>query len=546
MTEFIGSDYEIKEELRRTPWISVYRVRNRTTGRQGLLKWLNPEFRDDHELVGRLLRETELGGMVRHPNVARIIDHGVEDGRPFLVVEWIDGQDLETELAEVGPFPPRRVYRLALELLEALETIHRAGIIHRDISPSNIRVAEDSSVMITDFGLATQILDDRLTLPGTVMGTPGYLSPEQAAARETDARSDLFSTGVVIYEALTGNKLFREVDLLSTLRQIRQKEIPQLDDLEYGLSPGFGEWLQRLLAKDPQERWASAKEAREALYKLLLEDHSIQESPLPEQSEVRKPAKWFIVLPILVGLFVVFLVFQYWHGTFAPTVHPPGMMIDNRNVLQKPVYQARVVDRHRYKDTTVDQPKISREPAFRLQSPLAEEGQNDHSQTNKTIRPALAANESELILRTLPWAEVFLNGNRMGITPGLPPISLKPGRIKLQLRNPDFPTLSFDTLLRGGEYLDLTVNLEEYVGVVLVKATPWADVRIGRKKYGRTPMNRPIYLLPGAYRIEFSDGEGTILEKRFRIDRKRMIHFSADMMQKRIDYKIEINKTAGS
>ncbi|HEB85380.1 MAG TPA: serine/threonine protein kinase, partial [Bacteroidetes bacterium] len=167
MTGRIGPDYEILRELRRGPWVTVCEARHRGSGRRVLVKWLNPENAGDEELAGRLRREGGLGTAIKHPNVARILEAGEAEGRPFVAVEWVEGEDLASFLAREGALPVPRVLRLARDLLSGLAAIHRAGVVHRDISPGNIRLTPKGIARITDFGLATRPLDPRYTLPGT-------------------------------------------------------------------------------------------------------------------------------------------------------------------------------------------------------------------------------------------------------------------------------------------------------------------------------------------------------------------------------------------
>ncbi|MBZ0263720.1 serine/threonine protein kinase, partial [bacterium] len=168
MSGRIGPEYEIVRELRRGPWVTVYEARHRVLGRRTLVKWLNPEHIGDEELTGRLRREARLGAAVDHPNAARLYGVGEAEDRPYVAIEWIEGEDLENLLKRSKTLPIPKTIRLARDLLAGLNAIHNAGVVHRDLSQTNVRITEDGLARITDFGLATGKYDPRYTLPGTI------------------------------------------------------------------------------------------------------------------------------------------------------------------------------------------------------------------------------------------------------------------------------------------------------------------------------------------------------------------------------------------
>jgi serine/threonine protein kinase len=225
------------------------------------IKMISPWGVLDAEARSRFLREARAAAAITHENVVAI--HAVEElsGTPFLVLEYVPGESLEGRLRRVGALPLKNVVRLGLEVARGLAAAHAKGLIHRDIKPANILLAEDTDrAKVADFGLAKMGDEDALTLTGTLLGTPEFMSPEQAAGQEPDERSDLFSLGAVLYVAATAVSPFRGATLYDTLDNVRRCQPRPLRELDASLPDWFCELVQRLLAKDPGARigWASA------------------------------------------------------------------------------------------------------------------------------------------------------------------------------------------------------------------------------------------------------------------------------------------------
>jgi serine/threonine protein kinase len=223
-----------------------------------------PEQGEASDSFLRFLQEYAIAQRIRHPGIVQLYDLGVSDEHAWLVMEYFPRGDLRRRMK--SQIAPRWAVRATAAIARALDALHAGGVIHRDLKPGNVMLREDGSIALIDFGLSkdeAQRLD--LTERGLIFGTPHYMSPEQGHGEPTDARSDLYSLGVILYEMLTGGKPYRAESPMGLIYKHRKEPVPQLAAGLDGLQP----LLEQLLAKRPQERFPSALAAAEALDRQL-------------------------------------------------------------------------------------------------------------------------------------------------------------------------------------------------------------------------------------------------------------------------------------
>ncbi|MBW1723067.1 MAG: protein kinase [Deltaproteobacteria bacterium] len=264
--------YEIIGELGKGAMGLVYKALDPKINRLLAIKTIrfSDEFDEDviHEIKERFFREAEIAGRLSHPSIVTIYDVGEEGDLTYMVMEYLEGEDLEKYIERSTLLPFRKVLDVVARVAEALEFAHRAEVIHRDIKPANIMLLKNGGVKVTDFGIAKAISSSR-TKTGVILGTPNYMSPEQIMGQKIDYRSDIFSLGVLFFQLLTGKTPFHGDNLSSLLYQITQVKHPSVREYNPRIPRVCDQILDRALAKDPKERFSGAGEMAKYLRLIL-------------------------------------------------------------------------------------------------------------------------------------------------------------------------------------------------------------------------------------------------------------------------------------
>ncbi len=257
----LGERYEILKRLGEGGMGAVYKARDHELDRLVALKVIRPELAGHPDILRRFKQELILARQVTHKNVVRIFDLGSADGRKFITMDYIEGRDLKSILVERGKLPPAEVVPIFQQICRGLEAAHVEGVVHRDLKPQNIMVDDAGRVWLMDFGLARSMELAGLTRTGVLMGTPDYMSPEQARAEKVDARSDLFSLGIIVYEMLIGRLPFQAETLMAKLLQrVQQNARQPVTEIDPSIPAPLGAVVSKCLEPDVAKRYQSVRE----------------------------------------------------------------------------------------------------------------------------------------------------------------------------------------------------------------------------------------------------------------------------------------------
>src|SRR5262245_26627873 len=314
----LGS-YEIVAPLGAGGMGEVYRARDTKLGREVAIKVLPDETASDPDRRRRFEQEARSASALNHPNILTIYDIGTTNGTVYIAMELVEGRTLRELVASGEPLPTRRLLDVATQTADGLAKAHANGIVHRDLKPENLMISKDGFVKILDFGLAklvepvsqaASVLPTAVaapTQPGTVMGTAGYMSPEQASGHAVDFRSDQFTLGSILYEMATGQKAFQRKTGAETLVAIIREEPEPLAQLA-PKAPAPVRWIvERCLAKDPEERYASTKDLARDLRNLrdhLTESSATSASGALQAAEPTKARRRGWLLPAVAAFLV--------------------------------------------------------------------------------------------------------------------------------------------------------------------------------------------------------------------------------------------------
>ncbi len=254
----LGGRYEILQTIGEGGMGAVYKAEDRELGRTVALKVIRPELASNPDILQRFKQEILLASKVTDRNIIRIYDLGDAEGVKFITMEFVEGDDLRHLLHSQGKLPAAEVVDIMEQAVSGLRAAHRIGIIHRDLKPGNIMRASDGRVLVMDFGLARSLQGDGMTRSGTMLGTMEYMSPEQAQAKELDARSDIFTVGLILYELLTGIMPYQaESAIASLLKRTQQRAIP-VSDIDKNVPGALSNIVSKCLERDPALRYQSS------------------------------------------------------------------------------------------------------------------------------------------------------------------------------------------------------------------------------------------------------------------------------------------------
>lgn len=489
---------------------ACFRARETALGRVVLIKTLQGGFASDGDLRARFAREARAVARLDHPNIVRLLEFG-EDSEVglYMMLEWVDGETLSERLKR-GPLTSEELQMLAGDLLSGLGALHRAGIVHRDIKPDNILLRKDGVYKLTDFSLAALCDEPRLTHHDGIVGTPAYMSPEQAAGKIADARSDLYAAGVVLYEAATGSNPFAAGDVIETLRRIRQIQ-PDLEG-HPELSPEMVQLLRACLEKNPGKRPQQISDVQKLL---------------PSRSRyVPTPKRHGFVSSVAAGLSVLavmaLVIAIARHHELMRT--PPTPVQTTEQSGGSATDSARVADSLAKATTSTKVDKFADTVSHAVQPPIT----SRENPRERTDNVAAHADSADVTLQVEPWAHVLCDGARIGTSPFRRAVRLPVGRHVLTFENAALPRVDLPVTI-SAEGNPITVNLAEHVVTLKIDVTPWGEVFMNDERIGVTPFVRPLFFPPGTHTIRIVHTQLPTVERTFTAAEGDTVSITADL-----------------
>ncbi|RQV94190.1 serine/threonine protein kinase [bacterium] len=542
----------LTREINRSGIATVWEGYDTSLDRKVLVKAIHPQYARDPELRTRFEREARAIARISHPNVVQIFDLEIDEDKLRLILEFVEGQTLSRLMKDRGKFPPQIAISIACSILEGLKAAHADGIIHRDLKPDNILISKKGETKITDFGLATLKDQPTVTMEGAVLGTPTYMSPEQALGTALSENTDLFTAGLILFEMLTGKRVIEGDSMREAFSNVVNYQPPDLS-LHADCIPAFViPLLGSLLAREPGNRLKSAAETYKALSKTTpvgvlpitkVEDYLTgsyveeavvfpppesvilpvqEEKPrepeeaadeeAPEEQRAQHAGKhgnlhnW---MPWLAGAFIVLSGFIIWYllppqKSSEPQTAPidttqvtDTLSLPETSVVAVPPESTRtdsevvsIPDSKPQPRDTVKKPPVERKPE---ESPI------------EVFPGALGF----LRVQCKPWARVYIADSLWGTTPLSGPLELTSGIHSIVLMNDEInqPISRLITILPDTTIL-LDIDLYDYVAKIrAVSVRPWADVYVDGTKEMRTPSNRVIFKPLGKHTITLEHPE---------------------------------------
>lgn len=556
MTARIGQ-FELLEEISRSSTTSVYKAFQRSLDRLVLLKQLHPHLTREEDIVKRFEREAKAAARIKHEHVVDIYDYGRWEDTYYIAMEYVEGVSLKTILDREGPLPLEVAATILRDALRGLAYAHSKGVFHRDMKPANILISSEGTVKIADFGLALISDYPSITAQDGVVGTPAYMSPEQASGEEIDGRSDIFSLGLTFYEMLAGKRAYDGDSFSACITKLLTEEPPRMMDLRKDIPKDVAEVFDRMIKRPVSKRYQSCDEALQDLERcstlpgrLLSKERLTAYIAAPQRVSPgvmlprAKPARTkrralmgvaFISFVILIGAGYILLL-KGANDTTVGTVPFSGAEIEvPMEQTETPDSLAPLAQSAGDEELPADSlPLLAQSaeeenpPAREATEPVGSKRATSHSGPDRgepdlrgekargsfVETPPSGAQYGILEINCLPWAHVYVDDRHIDTTPLREGISLQTGTHKVALINPDFPPY-FETVDIGpDERRRIEVSLFDIVGFLEVKARPWAAVFVDGDSLETTPFYRPLMLSAGSHILRLENPNFAILEKR--------------------------------
>jgi len=460
--------FEVRSEIGRGSNGVVYAAYDPVLGRELAIKAI--PLAGDNQIRRRaeasFLQEAKSAASLNHPGIVTVFDAGKTDAVAYIAMERLYGSDLHDWLASRNRLAPKAIASMMARVADAVHYAHRRGLVHRDLKPSNIFLTRDMKPKVLDFGVAlAQYSDAPLTMRRQLIGTPNYMSPEQAVGRSLDARSDVFSMGSILYELLTGQRAFDGKHVEETLTKVSSQPPTPIYQLNPDVPIELIEIVHRAMAKDPSDRYQSAAEMRNDLVQVAAREDGGRRATLPPETVVpplnRRNAR-LVVAAVAVSASIVILALEQPRLTPAgPQVRaasPDAALPDTAAAApaaapaltpaDPPVQVAMVKD--------VPVRPFSALPLPRPVKPKPKAARSNPAPVETVaLAPPAAPVDGTVTLGIAPWGEIIVDGSSHGVSPPLTHLALAPGVHTIEVRNGAAPPFVSRIELQPGQAVEV-------------------------------------------------------------------------------------------
>ncbi len=475
----------------------MYKAHQNVLDRTVLLKVLHKHLLRDKDLIARFSREAKACAILKSDNIVQVYDLTDVDGAPAIVMEYVEGKSLEDLLVDPGVRSEELLLKVAASVLRGLSFAHESGVTHRDIKPGNILVSDSGAIKVTDFGLAAVADTPSLTMEGSLIGTPAYMSPEQARGEAVDNRTDLFSLGITLVEVLTGDKILAGRSYAECINKIQSFDLRSIQYLAPRCSPHVYEFLRKLLAPDRNDRFATAGEALEFLGPGAVSAEVIPESSAGRSGRTRK--RW-LAGAVAAGLvLVVGLSFVFRHAAQKTIGVAPDstVAVGSESAAVKdsePPGKKRsaAVDHRIEKDGIESHGDLvaAKKDSVRI------------SPSNETVGSIQAGSDSGYVsIQCTPWAKIYIDNEYAGTTPIAGSVKMPVGTHTVSFNNPNFAPVVKQIDVKKNLLASVEANFLTSSGYLIVSVDPWGNVYVDDQFRETTPSVEPIVVSAGTRKI---------------------------------------------
>ncbi|MBK8944147.1 MAG: serine/threonine protein kinase [Ignavibacteriae bacterium] len=496
LNEILFKKFEILNCFKKDEHSAVYLANHIFLEKKVFLKILNTETIPDSSIIERFKREAKILAQLEHPNIIKVFDFGMFENFFYISFEYFESKNLREVLNSIK-LSDENKKDIFLQIVKALDFAHSKNVIHRDIKPENILINENLEVKLTDFGLAQDALNNFVTQKYSVVGTPAYMSPEQIQGESLTYKSDLFSLGITAAELFLSKNLFLGENTNETINNIISFNEENYQSEFEILSDEIRKVIKGLLAANPENRFESCKN--------ILEIFNVQ-NVYPNKIEKKYEKKILIPILIFIGIFSLIILLKFLLNNFE------DKNSKDNNLKSENFSDTNFINQQNSKSAKVDTQKKSE----------IENAENLIPQNFDKIISSENLNSAqnifgELYVKCYPWAKVYLNNKFIETTPLENNINTKSGNYLLTLVHPEYPKFSDSIKIIPNKLTFVEINLDTLFGYFNCQVFPWGEIFINGEKKGVTPLEFPIKLFEGNYKLTIKNPQFSEIEQKIKI-----------------------------